>query len=66
MNKRLDKGVLFEFHRAVVPIYWAEEQLKVCIPWSTLISGIPMLAVFQNLRWSNKNKYIRYMASDSI
>ena len=32
------------------------DQLEVCLPYSRLLTGIPMLAVFQNLRWnSNKN-----------
>ena len=32
------------------------DQLEVCLPYSTrLLTGIPKLAVFQNLRW-NSNK----------
>ena len=31
------------------------DQLEVCLPNSTLLTGIPILAVFQNLRW-NSNK----------
>ena len=31
------------------------DQLEVCLPYSRLIAGIPILAVFQNLRW-NSNK----------
>ena len=30
-------------------------QLEVCLPYSRLLTGIPILAVFQNLRW-NSNK----------
>ena len=30
-------------------------QLEVCLPYSRLLAGIPILAVFQNLRW-NSNK----------
>ena len=30
-------------------------QLEVCLPYSRLPTGIPILAVFQNLRW-NSNK----------
>ena len=31
------------------------DQLKVCLPWSRLLTGISILVVFQNLRW-NSNK----------
>ena len=31
------------------------DQLEVCLPYSRLLTGIPILAVFQNLRW-NTNK----------
>ena len=31
------------------------DQLEVCLPHSRLLTGIPKLAVFQNLRW-NSNK----------
>ena len=31
------------------------DQLEVCLPYSRLLTGIPILAVFQNLRW-NSNK----------
>ena len=30
-------------------------QLEVCLPYSRLLTGIPILAVFQNLGW-NSNK----------
>ena len=30
-------------------------QLEVCLPYSRLLTGIPIMAVFQNLRW-NSNK----------
>ena len=30
-------------------------QLEVCLPYSRLLAGIPILSVFQNLRW-NSNK----------
>ena len=30
-------------------------QLEVCLPYSRLLTGIPILVVFQNLRW-NSNK----------
>ena len=30
-------------------------QLEVCLPYSRLLAGIPILVVFQNLRW-NSNK----------
>jgi len=31
------------------------DQLEVCLPNSRLVAGIPILVVFQNLRW-NSNK----------
>ena len=31
------------------------DQLEVCLPYSRLLTAIPILAVFQNLRW-NSNK----------
>ena len=31
------------------------DQLEVCLPYSRLLTGMPILAVFQNLRW-NSNK----------
>ena len=31
------------------------DQLEVCLPYSRLLTGIPILSVFQNLRW-NSNK----------
>ena len=31
------------------------DQLEVCLPYSRLLNGIPILLVFQNLRW-NSNK----------
>ena len=31
------------------------DQLEVCLPYSRILAGIPILAVFQNLRW-NSNK----------
>ena len=31
------------------------DQLEVCLPYSRLLTGIPILAVFQNLKW-NSNK----------
>ena len=31
------------------------DQLEVCLPYSRLLAGIPILAVFQNLKW-NSNK----------
>ena len=31
------------------------DQLEVCLPYSKLLAGIPILAVFKNLRW-NSNK----------
>ena len=36
------------------------DQLEVCLSYSRLLTGIPILAVFQNLRWnSNKTSLIQ-------
>ena len=51
----VNRDVLFEYHRAVVPFVEQLDQLEVCLPYSRLLTGIPILAVFQNLRW-NSNK----------
>ena len=38
------------------------DQLEVCLPYSRLLAGIPILVVFQNLRWSsNKTSLICIM-----
>ena len=47
------KDVLFEYHRAVDTLCWAVRPVCLCCSW--LLTGIPILAVFQNLRW-NSNK----------
>ena len=31
------------------------DQIEVCLPLSRLLTGIPILAVFQNLRWNSNN-----------
>ena len=31
------------------------DQLEFCLPYSRLLTGIPILAVFQNLRWNSNN-----------
>ena len=31
------------------------DQLEVCLPYSRLLTGIPILAVFQNLRWNSNS-----------
>ena len=37
------------------------DQLQVCLPYSRLLTGILILAVFQNLRWnSNKTSLLKY------
>ena len=53
--KTVFKDVLFEYHRTVVSFFEQLDQLEVCLPYSRLLAGIPILAVFQNLRW-NSNK----------
>ena len=47
------RDVLFEHHGAVDPFGWA------VWPYSSLLSGISILTVFQNLRW-NSNKTSLY------
>jgi len=37
-----------------------KDQLEVCLPYSRLLAGIPILSVFQNLRW-NSNKTILFL-----
>ena len=32
--------------------------VEVCLPYSRLLTGIPMLAVFQNLRWNSNKTYV--------
>ena len=50
-----DRDVLFEYHRAVFLFAEQLDQLEDCLPYSRLHAGIPILVVFQNLRW-NSNK----------
>ena len=54
-TKYVVRDVLFEYHRVVVPFVEQFDQLEVCLPNRRLLTGIPTLAVFQNLRW-NSNK----------
>ena len=43
------------------------DQLEVCLPYSRLLTGIPILAVFQNLRWnSNKTSLLTDPARDQL
>ena len=38
------------------------DQIEVCLPYSRLLTGMPLLAVFQNLRWnSNKTSLIGFI-----
>ena len=54
------RDVLFEYHRAIAVVEQLD-QLEVCLPYSRLLTGIPILAVFQNLRWhSNKTSLARH------
>ena len=32
------------------------DQFEVCLPYSRLLTGIPILAVFQSLRWNSNIK----------
>ena len=43
-----NRNVLFEYHLAAEQL----DQLKVCRPYSRLLTGIPILAVF-HLRWKS-------------
>ena len=37
------------------------DQLEVCLPYSRLLAGIPLLGVFQNFRWnSNKTSLFKH------
>ena len=41
------------------------DQLEVCLPYSRLLTGIPILVVFQNLRWnSNKTSLLQNLSSN--
>ena len=43
------------------------DQLEICLPFSRLLTGIPILAVLQNLRWnSNKTSLIFLVLWSSI
>ena len=61
---RLCMSLLFHFYVEMFYLNTIEQlflfveqldQLKVCLPYSRLLAGIQILAVFQNLRW-NSNK----------
>ena len=36
------------------------DPLEVCLPISRLLTGIPILAVFQNLRWNSNKTTLSY------
>ena len=36
------------------------DQLEVCLPYSRLLAGISILAVFQNLRWNSNKTSLLY------
>ena len=43
------------------------DQLEVCLPYRGLLADIPILVVFQNLRWnSNKTYFYRWNLNKSI
>ena len=49
----VNRDVSFEYRRAVVPFCRVVGPVRVCLPYSRLLSGIPLLlAEFQNLRWN--------------
>ena len=41
------------------------DQLEVCLPYSRLLAGIPILAVFQNLRWNSNKTSLVYKADEA-
>ena len=45
-NESCHRDVLFEYHRAVRPV-------RSLSDFSRLLTGMPILAVFQNLRWNS-------------
>ena len=60
-TKFIDGDVLFKYHRwSCILFLFVEQldQLELCIPYFRLLTGIPLLAVFKNLRW-NSNKTSR-------
>ena len=59
----MTRDVLFEYHRAVVHFFEQLDQLKVCLPYSRLLAGIPILVVFQNLRWNSNKTSLVFLAS---
>ena len=38
-------------------IEWLD-QLEACLPSSGLLTGIPIIVVFQNLRWNSNKTYL--------
>ena len=41
-------------------------QLEVCLPYSRLLTGILILAVFQNLRWNSYETSLGYKLFQAI
>ena len=42
------------------------DQLELCLPYSRLLTGIPMLVVFQNIRWNSNKTSLDKKESHSI
>ena len=38
------------------------DQLEVCLPYRRLLTGIPIVAVFQNLRWNSNKTSLHLLA----
>ena len=55
------RDVLFEYHRAVAVVEQLD-QLEVCLPYSRLLTGIPILEVFQNLMWNSNKTSLQSLA----
>ena len=51
LNQMINRDVLFEYHRAAEQL----DQFEVCQPYSRLLTGIPILTVFQNSRWNSNS-----------
>ena len=58
------RDILFEYHRAVFLFVKQLDHLEVCLPYCRLLTGIAILAVFQNLRWNSNKTSLHYSQID--
>ena len=56
MKITLGREVLFEYHQTVVPFFEQLDHLEVCLPYSRLLTGIPILAVSGGQSWYVRQK----------